>query len=216
MTTAEDDISDTLNSVTEQPVAVEIIVVTGQKSFVCNVKSVTVVASTGTTRGARLNTGAAAAKGDILLFLWPGNQLPVEALLTIEKNFAMLPQTTGGNFHVKFDTSSFLTNTAKRFLKKERYGGHYFGNSGIFARKDVFEELGGFKPLNFLEDYEFGQRLEAHGPTLFLPDKITVSTAEFRQRKLKRVLLWLVVAPLLKIGLSLPRLNAIAGKIGGK
>jgi hypothetical protein len=172
---------------------------------------VTLAKSDNPSRGALLNAGAAAAGGDILLFLWPDNRLPVEALVTIEKNFSLLPQTLGGNFHVKFNKNTFMTRTAKNFIARQRYGGRYYGNSGIFVQRALFDQLGGFEPLDFLEDYEFGARLETAGPTLYLPDKIQASADKFG---LGAAFIWGVVIMLQKLGASPPFLGRVAQFLG--
>ena len=163
------------------------------------------------SRGGLLNAGAAAASGDILLFIWPDNQLPVEALLTIEKNFALLPQTIGGNFHLIFDKDTFLAGIAKKFIARQRYQGHYFGNSGMFVRREIFEMLGGFQPLDFLEDFDFGRRLEAAGPTLYLPDKIVASTKKFGPWA---AVVWTTVIMLQKFGASPTTLTPVVRFFG--
>ncbi len=167
-------------------------------------------------RGTLLNAGANAASGDVLLFLWPGNRLPVEALITIKKNFSILPQTVGGNFHVIFNINSRAATFVTRFIKMQRYKGHYYGNSGIFVRKDVYEALGGFLPYNILEDYEFGLRLEKHGPTLYLPDKIIAPADKLQHKTFRAALAWLIVLPLSKIKINPNTLATIANTIIGK
>ena len=172
-----------------------------------------VITTDDSSRGGLLNAGAAAAHGDVLLFLWPGNRLPFEGLVTIEKNFLLLPQTIGGNFHLKFDADTFLSCQAKDFIATQRYRGAYYGNSGIFVRKEVFEALEGFKTYNLLEDYEFGRRLEAYGPTLYLPDKIIATTEKFG---FGTALVWAVVVMLQKLGISPPTLASVARTLGWK
>lgn len=146
----------------------------------------------GTTRAVLLNAGAAAAGGDVLLFLWPDTQLPPDAPTAIERNFQLLPQTIGGNFHLKFDDASPFAKLLTRFLKHWRYQGRYYGNSGIFVRRDVFEALGGFQPYPILEDYDFARRMEKDGPTLYLPETVVTSARKFKNHKLKASIVWLL------------------------
>jgi hypothetical protein len=67
--------------------------------------------------GSRLNAGAAAAKGEIFFFLWPGSCLPTDALTAIERNLELLPQTIGGSFHVKFDENTVFCPLAHQISK---------------------------------------------------------------------------------------------------
>lgn len=161
-----------------------------------------VVSSSGTTMAALLNTGAAAAKGDVLFFLWPDTQqLSPDALTAIERNFHLLPQSIGGNFHIKFDDASRYTKLLVKLLKRRRYQGRYYGNSGVFVRRDVFEALGGFQPYSILEDYEFARRLEKYGPTLYLPETIVASARKFKSNKFKATVIWLAIHTFFSLGL---------------
>lgn len=202
-------IEPTLDSLRDQPVDFELVLVApdsvGLPTPQIDAPFNRVAAAT-LCRGTALNAGAAAASGQILLFLWPENCLPVEALLTIQKNFALLPQTIGGNFHVKFDGGGFVAERAAHFIKKQRYAGVYFGSSGIFVRQDVFHALNGFRPVNFLEDYEFSRRLEAHGPTLYLPDKIIVAADSYHQNRMGTILKWTKAVSMLQLGMDVSRL----------
>ena len=208
----------TVDSVLEQLGDFEIIVVQqeGMQPMSHPAGQVRVISSEEASRGGLLNAGANAATGELLLFLWPGNRLPVEALITIEKNFSILPQTIGGNFHVIFNIDTPAAALVTRFLKMQRYKGHYYGNSGIFTRKDVYAKLGGFKPYNILEDYNFGQRLEKHGPTLYLPDKIIAPANKLQHKTFRAAIAWLIVLPFSKIKVSPNTLASIANTIIGK
>lgn len=202
-------LSTTLNCLVEQPNDFEVIVVdgatTGNRLNLIEGKA-RIVSEPGGPWGARLNTGAAAAKGEILLFLWPGSCLPAEALPAIERNLALLPQTIGGSFHVKFDENSLFVRWLTKFLKWQRYQGRYYGNGGIFIRKQMFLALGGFQPYDLLEDYDLARRMENHGPTLYLPETIIVSTRKFQGRKLKAALTWLIIQSLFMLGVDPNRL----------
>ncbi len=172
-----------------------------------------VVSSPGTTRGKLLNAGVAAANGDVLLSLWPGSQLPPDAVSTIERNLKLLPQTIGGNFHVKFDDNSLFVRLLARLLKKWRYRGHYYGNSGIFVHREIYEAIGGFQSYKILEDYDFAQRMEKFGPTLYLPDTIIASAHKFKDKKLRTALIWLTAQFLFALGLSPNRLARLWARV---
>jgi hypothetical protein len=138
---------------------------------------------------ALLNAGAAAARGEVLLFLWPDSRLPPNALAAIEQNLQLLPQTIGGNFHLKFDKDTLFTRWLAHWLKRQRYRGHYDGHSGIFIRREVFRALDGFRPYDILADYDLARRMEAYGPTVYLPEAITTPTRKFRGRHILQTIL---------------------------
>lgn len=161
--------------------------------------------------GSLLNAGAAVARGEVLLFLWPDSRLPPDALLTIERNLQLLPQTIGGNFHVKFDKDTLFSRWLTRWLKQQRYKGHYYGHSGIFIRQEAFQALGGFRPYDILADYDLARRMETYGPTVYLPETLIASMRQFRgPHQLKAAFVWLVIPGLFRLGVHPNRLARLS------
>ncbi len=208
-------IAATLAQLSTQPGDFEVIVVDGGSTdnTLDWVKDpVKIVPLPGTRGGALLNAGAAAARGEVLLFLWPDSRLSSNALWAIEQNLQLLPQTIGGNFHLKFDQDTPFTRWLTRRLKQQRYLGHYDGHSGIFIRREVFQALDGCRSSDLLADYDLAQRMETYGPTVYLPKVITIAPAKFRGRHiLKAALLWLVMPTLFRLGLRPNRLTRLLG-----
>jgi GT2 family glycosyltransferase len=139
--------------------------------------------------GSLLNAGAAAARGEVFLFLWPACRLPPDALPAIAQNLRLLLLAIGCNFHLKFDKDALFTRWLAYRLKQQRYKGHYDGHSGIFIRREIFQALEGFKPDNILADYDLARRMESHGPTVYLPEAITISARKLRGRHILKVIL---------------------------
>ena len=58
-----------------------------------------------------------------------------------------------------------------------------FGDQGIFVRRDLFEELGGFPNLPLMEDYELSRRMKARKiPLTVLPGRIVTSARRYRRK----------------------------------
>lgn len=202
-------ISIALSCLLEQPDIFEVIVVgeaIPDNALTLGVDCVRGVSIADAPRGSRLNAGAAAARGNIFLFLWPDSCLPANALAAIERNLELLPQTIGGNFYLKFEEDTFFTRWLAKFLKWWRYKGRYYGHSGIFIRKEVFLALEGFRPYDLLEDYDLARRMENYGPTLYLPETIIASARKFQSRPLKAALTWLIIHGLFTLGVHPNRL----------
>lgn len=204
-----DIVTGTLAQLPEQSGQLEIIIVDGgdtDNTLGLAEGRARVVSVPGLPRGSRLNAGASAAKGDIFLFLWPDSCLPADALVAIERNLGLLPQTIGGNFHLKFEENTLYIRWLTKFLKLWRYKGHYYGNSGIFIRKKVFLALDGFRPYDLLEDYDLARRMENYGPTVYLPETIIASSRKFQGRPLKAAFTWLIIHSLFTLGVHPNRL----------
>lgn len=195
----EQDITPTLDRLAGQTGKSELIVVDGPNGrgqavageAAGQVKKVFIPA---TDMAARFNAGAAAASGDVLFFSLTKNRLPPDAIVAIERNLKLLPQTIGGNFHLKFKGNALLAKALFYLLKWWRYRGSYWAETGIFVRRRSFEELGGFLAGSSLADLEFVRRLEQHGPTLYLPEAIIGPLPPLR-----KALVWLTAPVLIKL-----------------
>lgn len=114
-------------------------------------------------RGTQQNTGAAAASGDVLLFLHADTILPDTAFTLIRQT---LRENTlsGGAFSLSYEPRtpglSFIATAANLRSGRTRVP---YGDQAIFVRKSVFTELGGFMPVPIMEDLEFMTRLRSQG-----------------------------------------------------
>src|SRR5690349_21314426 len=116
-------------------------------------------------RGGGLRAGAAGAGGEILLFLHADSVFPVGGLSAIAAVLDRDPTIPGGNFRVVFDLDTpFARRLAAVYAWIRRFA-LYYGDSGIFVRRQVYDAIRGIKPMPIMEDYEFVRRLERAGPT---------------------------------------------------
>ena len=121
-------------------------------------------------RGRQIAAGAAAARGDILLFLHADCRFPAGGLSRIADRMIERPDAVGGNFRLDFDGGTAFDAWLGRFYAWIRSRGVYYGDSGIFVRRPVYRRLGGIRPIALMEDYDFVRRLERAGPTICIDD----------------------------------------------
>ena len=168
------------------------------------------VVVTGKGRGRQLEAGARAARGDVLLFLHADARLCGPAREAIA---AALDDhdVCGGNFLLRFVPDSgwarFFSwaNDARR-----RRLGIYYGDSAIFVRRSVHEELGGFHDLPVMEDYEYVRRLERHGRTAYVRDaRVEVSARRFARAPARALVSWGVIQGLYSLGIPPRRLVSL-------
>lgn len=156
-------------------------------------------------RGAALRIGAREARGDVLLFLHADSTLLPGALDQISHALSTNPNIIGGNFRLVFDGDSGLSHWLTRLYGWIRFIGLYYGDSGIFVRRSVYDALGGYRPIPLMEDLDFARRLERSGPTCCIknPPLIT-SSRRYEDRRSQEiffglfrlhVLFWLGVSP---------------------
>lgn len=157
-------------------------------------------------RGAQLAAGAAAASGDVLLFLHADTALPVGALDAVRSALGD-EKIAGGNFALRFDeddlTASFL---AFVYRLQQRMMRTYFGDSAIFVRREMYERLGGFPDVPILEDDAFVRRLERAGGTVRLALAVTTSARRYRRRPVRTALRWSAILLLHRLGVPARRL----------
>lgn len=166
------------------------------------------VLSCGAGRGAQLRHGAAAARGDVLLFLHADSRLADGALATVERALAATPRAVGGNFRLLFDGGTAFDRWLIGFYAWIRSHGLYYGDSGIFVRRSAYQALGGIRALAVMEDYDFVRRLERHGRTVCIdaPPLVTSSRRFAGRHPVAIVLGWLWMHALYHLGMSPARL----------
>ncbi len=134
-------------------------------------------------RALQMNCAAEAARGDILLFLHADVEIPSDAMANLEWALRDL-EIVGGNFQVVFEGLSRLNRLFSLIYSLRRRWGVYYGDSGLFVRRDMFNRLGGFKAIPIMEDYEFVRRLERAGKTVSLEPRLRVSDRRWRAQGL--------------------------------
>jgi rSAM/selenodomain-associated transferase 2 len=138
-------------------------------------------ASTG--RAVQMNAAAAVASGDILLFLHADTRVSATALNVVRSVMAD-GAFVGGNFDVLYEGKDLAAEAFTRINRWRRWFGIFYGDSGIFCRRSVFQSLGGFVCWPILEDYEFARRLRRAGKLAYLDEPIWVSDRRWRKNGL--------------------------------
>ncbi len=155
-------------------------------------------------RAAQMNAGAAAASGDVLLFLHADTWLPPGAF-TAMANAAASPEFVYGGFRHRFSGQDWrlaLISALHNF--RCRHAQTFYGDQAMFVGCRAFERAGGF-PLVRAEDVVLSQRLRAMGGPAFLATSVVTSSRKFEQmgvwRSLARVL---AIQVCMRLGWRLP------------
>ncbi len=162
-------------------------------------------------RGRQLRAGARAARGEALLFLHADCDFPAGGLARIEAALGASPGLVGGNFRLVFDGTSSFSRRLTAFYAWLRGRGLYYGDSGIFVRRQVYQRLGGIRAIALMEDYDFVRRLERLGPTCCIAEPpLRTSSRRFEGRHgLAIVWGWLLIDALYHLGVSPTRLAGL-------
>ena len=114
-------------------------------------------------RGVQQNAGAAAASGDVLLFLHADTILPDNAFTLIRQAMDD-PLLSGGAFSLSYEPRTpGLAFIAWAANLRSRHTRVPYGDQAIFLRRDVFGAMGGFASIPLMEDLELMTRLRRQG-----------------------------------------------------
>ena len=131
-------------------------------------------------RGAQMNAGAHASSGDLLLFLHADARLGPGALEAAREAMSN-PAVLGGNFDIRYEGGDWVASIFTWANRVRRRLGIFYGDSGIFCRRTVFEALGGYQPWPIFEDYDMARRLWRAGPLALLEEPIWISDRRWRK-----------------------------------
>ena len=153
-------------------------------------------------RGRQLRRGADAARGEVLLFLHADSVFPIGGLSRIEDRLSESPLLVGGNFRLLFDGDTGFSRWLTGFYAWIRLHGLYYGDSGVFVRREVYDALGGIRPIALMEDFDFTRRLEKFGATCCIeaPPLVTSSRRFQGKHPVRIVCGWLVMHALFYLG----------------
>ncbi len=152
-------------------------------------------------RGVQLSAGAKAASGDVLLFLHADTVPPPDVASQVEG--ALEAGCVGGNFRPCYPGGGTLGRVLEALvLPCLRALGHYYGDSGIFVRRDVYERVGGFPEIPIMEDVVFVRRMEAAGETACLPGPMLSSPRRWLKRPLRTTAVWVFMQAMFALGAS--------------
>jgi rSAM/selenodomain-associated transferase 2 len=138
-------------------------------------------------RAMQMNAGAAAASGDVLVFLHADTTLPANAE---EQIFQAAKNRVWGRFDVDLEGSHpFLKVVAWSMNLRSRLTGIATGDQAIFVRREAF---GGFPEIALMEDIAFSKAMKRRGPPACLRERVRTSARRWERRGVLRtiVLMW--------------------------
>ena len=124
-------------------------------------------------RARQMNTGAAVAQGEALVFLHADTRLPADAVALIQ---AALRQRLWGRFDVLIAGRPWVLKVVALLMNlRSRLTGIATGDQAIFVRREVFIAVGGFPDQPLMEDIALSRRLKRLGPTACLWQRVLTS-----------------------------------------
>lgn len=163
-------------------------------------------------RARQMNFGARRATGEVLLFLHADTRLPRSAFADI-RSVLEDPRVVGGRFDLQLDAVrpmlkliGFMISLRSRISKVAT------GDQGIFVRREIFAELGGYPDIPLMEDVAFSRALKRRGMVACLRSRVVTSARRWEQEGVWGTVLkmWLLKS-LYLVGISPVRLKRYYG-----
>lgn len=161
-------------------------------------------------RALQMNTGARLSKGDALFFLHADTSIGLNTLSAIEEAIDK-KGFVGGCLTQRIDSGSFIYRLIEaQGNRRARRRKIFYGDQGIFVKKETFFDLGCFPEIPIMEDVLFARQLRKSGATVVLPDKIIVSARRWEKRgRIKTTFLFILIIALFYLKLPLPKIKQL-------
>ena len=166
------------------------------------------VVETPAGRARQMNAAARESQGEVLLFLHADTRLPHGAVDSI---VAAAGRAVGGNFALRFDGGDLFSVVLGAVYALQRRIGIYYGDSAVWVRRAFFfGELGGYRLLPIMDDYDLVRRMERRGRTECLPGPAVTSARRWRAFGVPRTFAsWMVIRWLFIAGVPPERLAGL-------
>jgi rSAM/selenodomain-associated transferase 2 len=147
-------------------------------------------------RATQQNAGAAAAGGDVLLFLHADCCLQFGSFESVAEALQD-PRAVAGCFRQRIDADGWRYRLLERGnAARVKVWKWAYGDQGIFVRRDVFEDVGGFPELKLMEDLYLMKRLKKRGRIVQISPPLVVSARRWQRAGILRQTLrnWALLA----------------------
>ncbi|MBI4988832.1 MAG: TIGR04283 family arsenosugar biosynthesis glycosyltransferase [Rhodocyclales bacterium] len=139
-------------------------------------------------RAPQMNAGAAAARGDVLLFLHADTRLPADADRLVET--ALAQGAVWGRFDVAIEGRHLLLPLIARLMNlRSRLTGIATGDQAMFMRRDAFAACGGFPSIPLMEDIAMSRALGRLGRPACLRHRVRTSGRRWEKHGVLRTVL---------------------------
>lgn len=132
-------------------------------------------------RAVQMNAAAAAADGDVLLFLHADCRLPVGARAAVRR--AVSEGGAWGRFDVALDSPRPLLRLVGSMMNlRSRLTGICTGDQAVFVTRAAWQACGGYPAIPLMEDIELSRLLRRIAPPACLHDRVRVSARRWERR----------------------------------
>lgn len=139
-------------------------------------------------RAQQMNRGAAAASGDVLLFLHADTLLAADGLQQVEA--AVSSGALWGRFDVQIQGRARMLRVVAFMMNlRSRWSGIATGDQAMFMTRAAFDRVKGYPEQALMEDIEMSRRLKRLGAPTCLPGPVITSGRRWESRGVWRTIL---------------------------
>ncbi len=146
-------------------------------------------------RALQMNTGAALATSEVLLFLHADTQLPMNAIESVSE---AMKRAEWGRFDVQIASRQPTLRLVSQMINwRSRLSGIATGDQAIFISQSLFERIGNYPNQALMEDIELckqlkGKQLKGMAKPACLKSKVITSARRWQQHGTWRtiILMW--------------------------
>ena len=143
-------------------------------------------------RARQMNAGAAAAHGEVLLFLHADTRLPCGWIRMVRDALGHRGREWG-RFDVRLDGAHPMLRVVERAMNlRSRLSGIATGDQAIFVTRAAFRRAGGFPDIALMEDVALSRALRSRSRPSCLRAAVTTSSRRWESNGIARtiVLMW--------------------------
>ena len=129
-------------------------------------------------RGKQLHEGTKHAAHEIFWFIHADTR-PIQGSARQIKAYMNHKEVVGGNFEIIFGGDNSWARFMTKLYPYLRSAGLIYGDSAIFARRETYEKVKGFRPLPNFEDLDLVKRLRRRGQFVHISLPVTTSSQRF-------------------------------------
>ncbi|HCK84041.1 MAG TPA: glycosyl transferase family 2 [Hyphomonadaceae bacterium] len=132
-------------------------------------------------RGTQLAAGARAARNDWRLFLHADTQL-APGWAPLVRDFSKAGADRAATFRFALDDASWQARALEQTVDwRTRWLGLPYGDQGLLIHRDLYEALGGFRPVPIMEDIDIVRRI-GRARLIQLDHRAVTSAIRWRRR----------------------------------
>jgi rSAM/selenodomain-associated transferase 2 len=159
-------------------------------------------------RASQMNAGAAIARGEVLWFMHADLEAPSHSIAKIQKVLSD-PRMVGGCFRLRFPRPELIYRVSDSL---GNLGVNVFdfslGDHGIFCRRTMFRQVGGYPEVPILEDAEIYRRLRGAGRMVQLREEVMSDPRAFEAHgRYRTTAVYFLILALYVLGVPIRILN---------